>query len=46
MILQSHTWAYIRKRQKLYFKKICPTTMFMAALFIIAKQNECPLTDK
>ena len=48
MIQQSHSWAYIRKRQELQFKDTC-TPMFTAALFTIAKtmkHPKCPSTDE
>ena len=49
MIQQSHSWAYIRKRQKTLILKDTCTPMFIAALFKIAqtwKQPKCPSTDE
>ena len=47
MIQQSHSWAYIQRKPE--FEKGTYTTMFIAALFTIArrqKQPKCPSTDE
>ena len=48
MILQSHSWAHIWKRQKNLIQKDTNTPMFIAALLTVAKtykQPKCPSTD-
>ena len=47
MTLQSHSWAYIRR--KTWSERIHAPPMFIAALFTIVKtwkQPKCPLTEE
>ena len=49
MILQSHSWAYIQKIQKILIQKDSCTPMFIAALLTMAKtwkQPKCPSTNE
>ena len=49
MIQQSHSWAYIQKRQKALFRKDTCTPMFTGALFTIPKtwkQPQGPSTNE
>ena len=47
MILQSHSWAYIQRKNMI--QKATCTPMFIVALFTIAKtwkQPKCPSTEE